>query len=112
MSKGARVHILAIGAPVAAVVSALFLLGCVALARLLPASSAAGKVELLLAAGLVAFAVGEAVALVLGVAGTLMVLSREEVMGLPEALLGIISVGLFVVTVLCFLVSAAAPPAP
>jgi hypothetical protein len=56
-----------------------------------------------------AFALGEALALALGVAGIIRVKAGAEKTGVPEALLGIGAVCIFVVIALTFLLSTVAP---
>ncbi len=109
MSENTKVDALTVASPVMAAVAALFMSGCVALAHLMVASSAGAKGQLLLKAGLLTFALGEAVALVLGILGVIRVRRRDDLKGLPEALLGILSVGLLVLSAIVLLLPAAAP---
>ena len=101
-----------VASPIVAAVAALFLSGCTFTAYLMSASSSGVDAQLLLKAGVLAFVMAEAVALALGILGALRVKFREGARGLPEAFLGIFAVCLFALTVLVFLLSCAASPAP
>ena len=98
-----RMDTLAVASPVMAAVAALFLSGCVAFAYLTLGSSVAARGQLLLKAGVLAFVLGEILALVLGIFGLFRVRRRGGLKGLPEALLGILSACLLAVTVIILL---------
>ena len=104
MSENAKVDSLAAASPIIAAVAALSLSGCAVLA----ASSGA---ESLLIAGALVFTLGQAAALILGVAGAIRTRLRKNLAGLPEALLGLFAVSLFCLTALVFLISYMTTPA-
>ena len=104
MPENAKVDSLAAASPLIAVVAALFLSGCAILA-------VSSGTELLLSAGSLAFMLGQAAALILGVAGAVRAFIRKTA-GLPEALLGLFAVCLFCLTALFLIFPCMTPPAP
>ena len=98
----------AVASPIVAVVGAAFM-GCCALASAsFTSTSAYNMAEMLLIAGLPAFGLAQAVAIILGIAA-LVRCSTRKTAGLPEAVLGILAACTFILTAFYLLGQAIKP---